>query len=140
MPKSVSIILRYNFCSDETAYIQRGTESSAPLPPFSAYSTGRNTFQSRSHELVNADAAMVRVDVSALRAGNQVECALVGVGDRVCATDRVIVGGADTVAADTPSVHAVFTAAVTLHLTARVCKQHSNRYRRLRDHFDRSHS
>jgi len=39
------------------------------------------TFNAGSHELINADAEVVGVDVSALCTGDQVERALVRVGD-----------------------------------------------------------
>jgi len=63
---------------------------------------------------------VVGVYVSTLGTGDQVECALVGVGDGVGATDRVIVGRADSVATDASTVHAVFATTVAFHIVARI--------------------
>jgi len=79
------------------------------------------TFKAGAHELVLADAAVQRVDVSAFSARDEIERALVGVGDRVTTAYWVVVGGTDATTTDAATVHTLLTATNAVHPATRVC-------------------
>ena len=79
------------------------------------------TFKPGPHELVDAAAAVERINISSLGTGDQVERALVRVRDGVGAADWVVVSRTDSMAADTSPINTVFTSSTAFHLFTRVC-------------------
>jgi len=79
------------------------------------------TFKAGAHELVLADAAVQRVDVSSFSARDEVERALVGVRDRVTTAHWVVVGRTDATTTDAATLDALLTASTAVHPVTRVC-------------------